>query len=315
MALKKAEDSDEVIVRLVELDGKPQRAVHVAFAAPIAAAREVNGQEQPVGEAVLAAGAVLTDFQPYQVRTFAVTLGVAPSKAAAPAFVPVALPFDRSVATRNGAKAAPGFDDAGRSLPAEMLPREIAYNGILFQLAPIAVGKPNAVTAHGQTIALPSGKFQRLHLLAAAAGGDQKASFRIGDASRELTIQNWGGFIGSWDNRIWKNDAKAGNPPRRDASIRMHTLSEYQGLTPGFIKRAPVAWFSSHHHTADGVNEPYAYAYLFAYTLDLPADAKTLTLPDNANIRILAATVAETSGQVHPAQPLYDTLNNPREGG
>ncbi len=40
-----------MIVRLVELDGKPQPNVRISFAAPITAAREVNGQEQPVGAA------------------------------------------------------------------------------------------------------------------------------------------------------------------------------------------------------------------------------------------------------------------------
>ena len=47
LALKKAEDSDEMIVRMVELDGKPEPDVAVSFAAPVAAAREVNAQEQP----------------------------------------------------------------------------------------------------------------------------------------------------------------------------------------------------------------------------------------------------------------------------
>src|SRR6266567_5425718 len=53
LALKKAEQGDEVIVRLVELDGKPQPKVNISFATPVSAAREVNGQEQPVGPAIL----------------------------------------------------------------------------------------------------------------------------------------------------------------------------------------------------------------------------------------------------------------------
>src|SRR6267154_3904190 len=43
MAFKKAELSDELIVRMVEMDGKPAANVHVAFAGPVIAAREVNG--------------------------------------------------------------------------------------------------------------------------------------------------------------------------------------------------------------------------------------------------------------------------------
>ena len=55
LGLKKAEDGDEVIVRLVELDGKPQENVRVNFAAPLTSAREVNGQEQALGEATVRA--------------------------------------------------------------------------------------------------------------------------------------------------------------------------------------------------------------------------------------------------------------------
>src|SRR5207244_5555276 len=69
LALKKAEESDEVIVRLVELDGKPARNVRVSFAAPVTAAREVNGQEMPVGSVTITKGELVTDFGPYQPRT------------------------------------------------------------------------------------------------------------------------------------------------------------------------------------------------------------------------------------------------------
>jgi alpha-mannosidase len=74
------------------------------------------------------------------------------------------------------------------------------------------------------------------------------------------------------------------------------------------VKPAPVAWFASHRHDANGANEPYAYAYLFAYAIDLPTGASTLTLPDDPAVRVLAVTVADEGGRVRPAQPLYDTL-------
>jgi len=69
-----------------------------------------------------------------------------------------------------------------------------------------------------------------------------------------------------------------------------------------------VAWFASHYHTAAGTNKPYEYCYLFAYSLEIPEGATTLTLPDNDKIRIMAVTVADRPGKLHPAQPLYDVL-------
>jgi alpha-mannosidase len=90
---------------------------------------------------------------------------------------------------------------------------------------------------------------------------------------------------------------------------RTRTVEEFSGiLVPGFIKRADLAWYTSHRHGPDGANEPYAYAYLFAYPIDVSQGATTLTLPDNDRIRILAISVADEAGSVTPAQPLYDTL-------
>jgi alpha-mannosidase len=38
----------------------------------------------------------------------------------------------------------------------------------------------------------------------------------------------------------------------------------------------------------------------------LPDGAKTITLPDNDKIRVLAISVAAENPEVKPAQPLYD---------
>ena len=78
MAFKKAELSDELIVRMVELDGTPATNVRVRFPSSVVAAREVNGQEQPLGPATIVGTELETSFKPYQPRTFAVKL--APSK-------------------------------------------------------------------------------------------------------------------------------------------------------------------------------------------------------------------------------------------
>ena len=324
LALKKAEHSDEVVVRIVEVDGKPIKDVHISFAAPIIAAREINAQEQPIGPATVSKGELVTAIGAYEPRTFALKIGPARAQVTAPRSQPVTLHYDASVATLEGQPAGGCFDCSlerptapqGKALPAEMLPSKLDYAGIHFYLAPARTGKSNAVTAHGQTITLPAGKFNRIYLLVAAARGDQQVTFRVGDKPTELTIQEWTGFIGQWDDRIWKREEQVipqrpgspAPPPGAPPRTRINDYAEMIGLKPGFIKRADVAWFASHRHDAGGANEPYAYSYLFAYTLDLPANATTLTLPENDAVRILAVTVADESGQVRPVQPLYDTL-------
>jgi alpha-mannosidase len=94
----------------------------------------------------------------------------------------------------------------------------------------------------------------------------------------------------------------------RPARTEHDDYAEMTGIRPGYIKRANLAWYCSHHHNGAGENVPYAYSYLFAYTIDLPAGAKTISLPDNEKIRVLAASVADENPDVAPVQPLYDTL-------
>ncbi|PYS44799.1 MAG: alpha-mannosidase [Acidobacteria bacterium] len=322
LALKKAELSDELIVRLVEMDGKPAGNVRLTFAAPVTAAREVNAQEQPLSPATVTNGELVTSFSANQPRTFALKLAPARTKLVASTSQPVTLDYEMSVASRMNRPADGSFDWApnnqgasqGKALPAELLPREISFGGIRFNLA--VAGKPNAVVAHGQTIALPAGNYNRVYLLAAAANGDQKATFRFGEKALELTIQEWTGFIGQWDDRIWKateepipqRQGAPAPPPGTPPRTRTNPYGEMIGLRPGFIKRADIAWFSSQRRAADGGAEPYAYSYLFAYAIDLPAGARTIVLPDNDRIRLLALTVANEPWVLTPASPLYDTL-------
>ena len=303
MALKKAEESDETIVRLVELDGKPQSDVRVSFAAPIVSAREVNGQEQPMGDVAVKDGALVTSFGAYQPRTFALKLAAPSTKVASIHSEPVELSYDVATTTNDGDKSTAGFDGNGNALPAEMLPAQIPFDGVQFRLAAAKAGIPNAITSKGQTIALPAGHFNRVYVLAASADGDQKATFDADGKAVELNVQDWGGYIGQWDNRQWKP---------KDTSHDHY--GEMVGLTPGFIKRANLAWYASHHHDASGKNVPYAYSYLFGYAIDLPAGAKSIKLPDNEKIRIFAISVAEENPEVRPVQPLYDVLPSPNAG-
>jgi alpha-mannosidase len=324
LALKKAEDSDEVVLRMVELNGAAAQNVQVSFTGPVVSAREINAQEQPVGSAEIDHGALVTSFTAYQPRTFAIKLALPTQRLNAPQSQPVNLHYDLAVASNDDTPTqGGGMDGQGNAMPAEMLPSKLDFDGVRFVLASAKTGRPNAVVAKGQTFHLPAGDYNRVYLLAASAEGDQKAEFSVGDRPAQLTIQSWNGWIGQWDSRIWKTSperdwAISANhavwpPPDFEArEARPATLrfpEEYVGLTPGYVKTAALAWYCSHHHTKDGLNEPYQYSYLFAYSIDLPPGAQTLTLPDNDKIRILALSVAEVGSSLSAATPLYDTLD------
>lgn len=153
----------------------------------------------------------------------------------------------------------------------------------------------------GEPTTLPEGT-RRVQLLM-SAGGDRNAIIYVGDVAHHVRVQDSSGFIGQWDTRLWEHreeilpprpDAPPTAPPRRTRGL------VYAGLTNGYIKRAPVASFAA--------NRDYQYSYVFAYALDVPAGATTLTLPDDANIRIHAVTASGEAHSLRPVQPLYDTL-------
>jgi alpha-mannosidase len=328
LALKKAELDDEIILRIVELDGKPEQDVRVSFAGPVAAVREVNAQELPLGTgaaggAKVSGGALVASFTAYEPRTFALRLAPAATKLEAVHSEPVELKYDVDAASNDDTKTeGGGFDGQGNALPAEMLPEHIAYGGVEFKLAAAKTGTPDAVAAKGQTVELPDGHFNRVYILAAAADQDQTAAFQVGSETANLTIEDCVGFIGQWDTRIfkrtdtrdWAISAHHAVWPPADLQERERRIptprypEDYVGLEPGYVKAAGLAWFASHHHTADGLNEPYEYSYLFAYAVDLPRNARTLTLPENDKIRVLAVSVADENPALRPAAPLYDDM-------
>jgi alpha-mannosidase len=210
-----------------------------------------------------------------------------------------------AAATNDGQHAEGGFDGKGDALPAEMLPESIRFNDVQFKLAAAKTGTPDAITAKGQTIDLPAGQFNRVYLLAASADGDQQASFNVGEKQVELDIQDWGGFIGQWDDRQWTGS---------NLDVDHANYGQMTGLKQGYIKRANLAWYCDHHHDPEGKNATYAYSYLFGYGIDLPPGAKSIKLPQNEKIRILAISVAEENPQTRAAQPLYDVLPSPHAG-
>ena len=328
LALKKAEESDAVVVRMVELDGKPAKDVRVKFAGPVESATAVNGQEQAEGPATVKGGELETSFMPYQMQSFAVKLGAPPVRLNAVKAEPVKLAYDLAASSNDDTKTVGGFDAQGDALPAEMLPATVSVDGVELHLAPAGTGKMDAVVAKGQKIQLPAGDYNTVYVLAASADGDQDTTFEVGGTAVKVPVQNWGGFVGQWDTRVWKAPpagiktewaVSANHAPwdltNEGSKWWMPSYpDDFLGLKPGYIKRSDIAWYASHHHTADGLNEPYEYSYLFAYAVKLPAHARTLTLPDNDKVRVLAVSVAKQEPDVTAGAPLYDTLGASEPG-
>ncbi|MGH7950367.1 MAG: alpha-mannosidase [Limisphaerales bacterium] len=298
-AIKLAEDSNQVIVRLQELNGTTENFVRLTTSG-LKSAAEVNGLEKFLNPVRSWFGLWL-DFTPYQLRSLALTLN-SPVKLSSPVSMPVALPYNLDAFSFRAAKTDGDFDGNGSTIPAGMIGDTVTGEGIKFQIGPRANGQQNAVQCEGQTIALPAGQFNELYLLAAAVGGDADGDFSVDGSSTPLHVQNWTGYIGRWDNRVFEGDV-----PALTYSVNNPLLR----IDAGFIKRDPLAWFCSHRNLPDGVVAIYSYSYLFKYRIPISAGATTLTLPDNPRIRVIAASVAQDNNDAtQPAQPLYDDFSN-----
>jgi alpha-mannosidase len=297
-AVKKAEDSGEIIVRLRELTGQPANGVRVRFAGAIVSAREVDGQEAAIGPAQVVNGELVATVPGFSLKAFAVKLRQPTATADRPKSIPIALAYDRDVASTDRNRSDGVFDRDGRTIAAEQLPAKLTLGGIEFNLGPTQDGAKNALAARGQTIKLPDGCTQ-VSLLAASSEGDVEAKFRVSGVEVEKVIQNWGGFIGQWDNRLWDTDP----------GPNFTRYGQMSGLTPGFVKPAEVAWYSSHRHHPTLGNEFYEYSYLYKYTFATPASGGTLQLPDDPRVLVFAITASRTAvTRAVPAAPLYDTL-------
>jgi hypothetical protein len=148
-----------------------------------------------------------------------------------------------------------GLDGAGAAYSMNQLNSALTWNGTTFKFGP--ANASDVVAAIGQTIALPSGHFTNLALLAAAVQGSQPAQV--------LTVTYADHTTATWTQSFsdWLSPEK--NP------------REFNALTMDYLDRRTGAQDSQSCHL---------YGYTFA--LDSNRTALSLTLPKNPNIVVLA---------------------------
>lgn len=278
-ALKKAESSDEYVVRVYEAAGKQAQKASLTFAGDIVAAVEADGTEKSIGKATFSGNRLEVSVGPNGIKTYKVRF--APGKKVRVAGEPLPLDYDKKCFSWNEFKAAADFE-SGYSYAAELIPAEMNVHGVPFKLE--TREELNGMTCRGNVLKLPAGHAaRRLYILAAAASDkDVKGTFRAGKSVQEIVVPSYTGFIGQWG----------------------HT-----GHTEGYLKNAEVAYVGTHRHSGEG-DQPYEFTYMFKFAIDLPEKATEVTLPDNKDIVIFAATL--TGGDVasvSPVSPLFRTAN------
>ncbi len=323
-ALKKSEDSDEIVLRLQERHGRPTQA-RIRFAGPISAAREINAAEEPLGTLPFLGNELSIDLKPYQPRTLALRLRTAPVARSSHAALPLSLAFNLDGMSRDNNRADGDFDGRKQTLAGELLPQEMRLDGVPFKLGSSAPGATNVLVPNGQRIRIPDGSYNYLYVVAAAIGGDIPAGFRILGGSNStavsINVREWEGPVGRWytplkDTRLFR---EVYVPPMRGQSWTQDAIQAdlvvsadpatgvirgIDDIRPGFVKRDEIAWVGGHRHGADG-NQPYLPSYLFLYVIPLPPGARSVQLPGNEGLRILAMTVAHQPPRLPAAGALY----------
>ena len=278
-ALKHAEDTVGYVVRFYETDGLESQDAVVKFAADIAGAEELNGNEEYKGAASFRGNELHFNIGPFGMKTFLVRLEDHASGNVRPVeSVPVELPYNVRTASYNAFRSDANFDGKGNSYAAELLPETIEYKGIEFEILDGTV--ENGVKCGKDTVSLPSGSYNRLYILVASTSRDTECSFYVDGTEYKAVVPYYSGFVGQWG---------------------------HEGHTEGYLKPAEVAYVGTHRHSMiKNADLPYEYAYMFCIGLDIPEGAGTLVLPDNPQVVVFAASVASDSNNL--AVPACDLL-------
>lgn len=277
-ALKKAESSDEYVVRVYETGGKLAQEASIVFADNIVAAVEADGTEKTINKADFSGNCLKVFINPNSIKTYKVRF--ASERKAQMVTKPLLLTYDKKCFSWNEFKTAADFE-SGYSYAAELIPAEIDVHGIPFKLE--IHEEFNGMVCKGNILKLPTDHdYNRLYILAAAAEKDVQGVFRVGKSEQEVVVPSYTGFIGQWG----------------------HT-----GHTEGYLKDSEVAYVGTHRHSSGG-DHPYEFTYMFKLAIDLPAKVTEVVLPDNKDIVIFAATlVNDDTFPIYPATELFRTAN------
>lgn len=282
-AVKKAEETDELIVRVYEWAGQQHDKVTLTFPKRVISAREVNGLEEPIGSATTSNKTLTFSISKYQPKTFAVKLAAATTPTDEQTDDAVSLPYNVDMMSYDSKK-----DDALNSAsvpyayPAELVPDVVTADGISFVMGNRSDGQKNAVQCSGQTIDLPAAG-RKLYLLAASTEPTGTVGeFVVGDQTYQFEVPYYGGTLGQLD-------------------------SPYNGGT--HYRKQDVALTTTHsHHIKGNSDEQYRFLYIYRFAITLPEGASQLKLPSNNSLMVYAATVSDT--QADDIQPLTTLQTN-----
>jgi len=278
-AIKQAEDDSSIIIRVNEAAGAQQNKVSIEFFDTIEEAAEVFANEEYKTKAKTKGKAVIFDIKPFGVKTFKIKLKKAEKKGKE-SFKKLDIQCNAKGFTSNEEKRNVILQGGGFSLPSELYPSSITVGGITFKTTDTTALK-DVMAAREQTIELPKG-MTKLYILAGSAFGDREAVFYVDGKEKILTIHSIREPIARWDM----------------AGLNQTALT----------KNAKVGFEFTHTHHPEG-DIPDGKARFYIYEIDI-RNGKTLTLPEDNRIIILAMTAVKKFSNTVLAAKLIDEIDN-----
>ena len=176
--------------------------------------------------------------------------------------VSLASSFNKTAIYNDGAtfSSTGGVDGVGDAYSAQLLGSSLEFNDVLYHFG--NANAANDVSASGQTITLPSGQFSGLQFLAASMNGSQTSqTFTVTytDGTKSTFTQS----ISDWFSpQSYAGELQAAKLPYRDT---------YSG----------------------GRDSRTFYLYNYKFSLNNTKTVKSIQLPNNANVQIMAMTVVQ----------------------
>lgn len=277
-ALKKAEDSDELIVRVYEWAGEDQQDVTLRFAAPILSVREVNAIEEDVENptSVVSTDSAFTfSIGHYQPKTFAVRLhghDHVSSELASSVSTDTPATFTCNVDLmsydKNRANASTMYTYA---YPADLIPDTLVADGIPFVMGNRAESKYNAMRCSNSTITLnrKPGEDKFYLLMSSGAEKGSPVTVVINGDTTSFVVPYFSGNVGM-------------------PLTATNMTAQY--------RPDEVAFVSSHAHGVSAkTNETMCMMYMYKYCIPLP-DAEEYNVVVNSSDRKAFVFAATTSG-------------------
>lgn len=277
-AIKAAEDQDGIVIRVNEGTGKAHKNVEISMLGDILTASEILASEEYLGNAKIKDGKLVFDIKPFEVKSFKVTVSAEKNKARE-SFKKIELEYNSSGITSDDYKVNTILQGSGCSLPDELIPDSLTVHGVTFRMPNVNMQK-NIFIPREQEIEIPKGS-TKMYILAASTIGKQDITIFADNKERHLTIYPLRESFAQWDMAGLQQTAR--------------------------VNDAPIGIEFTHTHHPEG-NIANGKAYFYMYEIDV-RNCKTITMPENNKIVILAMTAVKKFSNTYLATSFIDKVD------